>query len=383
MAQALALRTAVYFESLNSCNMSHQLDSDEASMSVFPDSSCGASTPLQRSGRVVAVRVRGKLPTSDQPTDEDERLTLAGVRATRAILKDIVSAGRGSAIERVGLQMIDSVWNAHAEASAQRKAAADAFRAFAAGLGSAEIALRLPSISPVRSMPAAAVGPLAGAVQEQVVVLPVPAPEGAVAPIASQDGASPAAAPAADQPTASDDDSIQGTVYALPRSVATSTETALPVPIASAALPGSDQGIYEPSKALVERWKAARDLDLRLTADSLFSTCVESYIARRWANNPKVQLSSITYSARLWVALIGDRPMNSYETFDLQRFADRAKHAPPNYEKRWPGETAAGIAARNRISELGAPQNHEGLLGRATQVHLWAQRQEGALQVSL
>ena len=142
MAQALALQTAVYFESLNGFNMSHQLSSDEATMSAFPNSSSGASAPPQRPGRVVSVKVRGKLPTSGPPTDEDERLTLVGVRATRAIMKDIASAGPGSVIERAGLKMIDCVWDAHAEASARRKAAADAFRVFAAGLGGAEITLR-------------------------------------------------------------------------------------------------------------------------------------------------------------------------------------------------------------------------------------------------
>lgn len=355
IGQALALQTGAYFESLISCSMSHQVSCGEASMSAFSDSSSGVSAPPQRPGRVVAVRIAGKLPTSSAPTDEDERLTVAGIRATRSIMKDLASARPGSAVERSGLQLIDGIWQAHANASAQRKAAADAFRAFAAGLCGAETSLRLPSISPVRSTPAAAVEPLAGAVQEAPTVLGTPFAPAAGAPDQAPADASPAAAPAAKQHIASDDDSMHGTVHALPRSVATSPEAALPAPIASAALPGSDQGIYEPSKALVERWQAARDLDLRLTADSLFSTCVESYVARRWANNPNVHLSSITYPARLFVALVGDRPMSAYDSFDLQRFVDKAKHVPPRFEQRWPDTTVAGIAARNHNFELGAP----------------------------
>jgi integrase len=355
MGQVLALQTGAYFESPISCSMSHPVSCGEASMSAFSDSSSGASAPPQRPGRVVAVRIAGKLPTSSAPTDEDERLTVAGIGATRSIMKDIASARPGSAVERSGLQLIDGIWQAHANASDQRKAAADAFRAFAAGLRGAETSLRLPSILPVRSTPAAAVEPLAGAVQEAPTVLRAPFASAGGAPDHAPADASPAAAPAADQPIASDDDSMQGTVHALPGSVAKSPETALPAPIASSALPGSDQGIYEPSKALVERWQAARDLDLRLTADSLFSTCVESYVARRWANNPDVHLSSITYPARLFVALIGDRPMRDYDSFDLQRFVDRAKHVPPRFETRWPNETVAGIAARNWRFELGAP----------------------------
>jgi hypothetical protein len=287
--------------------------------------------------------------------DEDERLTVAGIRATLSIMKDIASARPGSAVERSGLQLIDGIWRAHANASDQRKAAADAFRAFATELRGAETSLRLPSISPVRSTPAVAVDPLAGAVQEAATVLRAPFASAGGAPDHAPADASPAAVPAADQPIASDDNSMHGAVHALPGSVAVSPETAVPAPISSAASPGSDQGIYEPSKALVERWQAARDLDLRLTADSLFSTCVESYVARRWANNPNVHLSSITYPARLFIALVGDRPMSAYDSFELQRFVDKAKHVPPRFEQRWLDTTVADIAARNHNFELGAP----------------------------
>lgn len=193
LALTLELETGAYFESLTSYSMSHQVSSGEASMSAFSDSSGGASAPPQRPGRVVAVRIAGKLPTSSAPTDEDERLTVAGIRATRAIMKDIASARPGSAVERSGLQLIDGIWQAHANASAQRKAAADAFRIFAAGLRGAEISLRLPSISPVRSTPAAAVEPLAGAVQEAPTVLWTPFAPAAGASDHAPADASPAA----------------------------------------------------------------------------------------------------------------------------------------------------------------------------------------------
>lgn len=180
-------------------------------MSASSDPPSGTSAPPKRPGRVVAVHIAGKLPTSSAPTDEDERLTVAGIRATRSIMKDIASARPGSAVERSGLQLIDGIWQGHANASDQRKAAADAWRAFAAGLRGAETSLRLPSISPVRSTPAAAVEPLVGAVQEAATVLRTPSKSAGGAPDQAPADGSPAATPAVDQPIVSDDDSTHGT----------------------------------------------------------------------------------------------------------------------------------------------------------------------------
>jgi hypothetical protein len=92
-------------------------------------SASSASNPHVR--RFVAVKVRGKLPTSGRPTDQDEQLKWEGVRATKQIMRDIACARPGSHIERSGLAIIVSMWDIHAVATAQKRGAASAFRAFA------------------------------------------------------------------------------------------------------------------------------------------------------------------------------------------------------------------------------------------------------------
>jgi integrase len=114
--------------------------------------------------------------------------------------------------------------------------------------------------------------------------------------------------------------------------------------------------ITEPDAAMIEVWRTASDLDVKLEPDSLFSKCVSSHVARRKENNPGVQVSSIVYPARLWMALMGDRPMSAYSHLDLQRFVDRAKHVPPNFEKRFPGKSIAEIVAENQQFKFGAPK---------------------------
>jgi integrase len=343
-AQALALRTGAYFESLISCNISQSSSSRSDAMQPDSISASDGSSPSNRAGRVVHVAIQGKLPRSGAPSDPDQQLTVDGIRASMVVLKDISAARRGSAVDRAGLKLIDRIWEAHAHASAIRTAAALAFKRFAAELDSAEIIPTKLFASPVQGPSIVPAAPFASVTSDKLQV-----------PSAAASEASPAAVQLSGQSVASDQDANPEHHRASLDPAQPTLSTTSPAPIASANFKGSDDGIYEPSVELIERWKASRDLDQHLSADTPFSMCVTSYVARRWANNPKVHLSSITHPARLWIALIGDRPMCNYDSFDLQRFVDRAKFIPANFEKRWPGETVAGIAARNQNFELGAP----------------------------
>ncbi len=279
--------------------MPDQLLSGEFAMSDGTGSSSGITSGQKRPGRVVSVRVRGKLPTSSAPTDEDERLTLEGLRVSHAILRDIASARPGSAIERSALELIDGIWDAHAQASALRSEAAASFRRFASSLDQADLPKR--SLRASEPAPAAPIELVASVARESQTTSPAPAKQGATA---------------------------------------------------SASAPG----IYEPSPDQVATWSAARDLDLTLRPESRFSDCIAAYVARRKANNPTVQVSSVIYPARLWIALVGDRQMGAYDALDLQRFVDKAKHVPPNFEKRYPGKAIAEIVEENSEFKLGAPK---------------------------
>jgi integrase len=344
-AQALALRTGAYFESLISCNISQSSSSRSDAMQPDSISASEGSSPDRRAGRVVHVAIQGKLPRSGASSDTDQQLTLDGIRASMRVLKDISAARQGSAIESTGLKLIDGIWEAHAHASAVRTAAALDFKRFAAELDSAEIKPRALFASPVQDPSIAPAALFASATSDRLQIPAVAAIE-----------ASPAAVRLAGQPVASDHDALLQHHRASLDSAQPTVSTTSPAPIASANFIGSDHGIYEPSVELIERWKSSDDLDQQLTAKTLFSDCVASYVARRKANNPTVQVSSAIYPARLWIALIGDRPMDAYDPLDLQRFVDRAKHVPPNFEKRFPGKSVAGIVAENQEFRLGVPK---------------------------
>ncbi len=375
LALSLELETGAFFESVSSCSMGADRSDLEAPMSFAPLSLAllshvriaSQASPSRRpgSGRVLSIRTAGKLPGSGQPTDEDEKLTLEGIRATRRIMKDIASARPGSAVERAGLQLIDGVWEAHARATAQRKAAADAFRAFAASLDGGGVLVPTPLVqAQALKEPAEAQSQRsAGAFGQAAAASPAhpatswPGPAGSdVGGAEAAMGASSSATPQAmAEPIASAAGGVDDARRAAVGSDATASGSASPAPIASAASPEPDPVIREPDAATIEAWRSASDLDMALTPESMFSEAVASHIARRKANNPAVHLSAIIYPARLWAALMGDRPMRDYDHLDLQRFVDRAKHVPPNFEKRFPGRTIGEIVAENRAFRFGAP----------------------------
>jgi hypothetical protein len=344
-AQALALHTGAYFESLISCIITESSSSRSNSMQSDSISTSEGSFPDRRTGRVVHVTIKGKLPRSGASSDTDHQLTLDGIRSSMRVLKDISAARQGSAIERTGLRLIDGIWDAHAHASAIRIAAALDFKRFAAELASADIMARGLFASPVHDPSIAPAALFASATSERLQIPTVAAIE-----------ASPAKVQVAGQPVARDQDALPEHHRASLDSAQPTLSTTSPAPIASANFIGSDHGIYEPSFELIERWKSSDDLDQRLTAKTLFSDCVANYVARRKANNPTVQVSSVIYPARLWIALIGDRPMDAYDPLDLQRFVDRAKLVPPNFEKRFPGKSVARIVAENQGFKLGVPK---------------------------
>jgi integrase len=313
-----------------------QPDSISASESSLPD---------HRAGRVIHVAIQGKLPRSGAPSDPDQQLTVDGIRASMLVLKDISAARRGSAVDRAGLKLIDGIWEAHAHANAIRTAAALDFKRFAAELDGADIIPTTLFASPVQGPSIVPAAPFASETSDRLQITAKAASE-----------ASPAEVEVVGEPVASGQDARPEHHRVVLETAQPTLSTTSPAPIASANFTGSDHGIYEPSVELVERWKSAGDLDQQLTTKSLFSDCVASYVARRKANNPKVQVSSAIYPARRWIALIGDRPMDAYDPLDLQRFVDRAMHVPPNFEKRFPGKSVAGIVAENQEFKLGVPK---------------------------
>jgi hypothetical protein len=310
----------------------------------------GGRLRASRSGGVVAVGVDGRLPTSGSTRDEDERLTLDGIRATRAVIRDIAGARPGSAVEREGLKLIDAIWDAHADAAALRRAAAEEFRSFAAQAGRAEVVVRPPRMLALQASSLIEAGKSGSISTSQQTTQPP-------LDIRKTSAAAPIVRDAIDgllERGASTDVPATGGPQECPTVGAVDKLAGAGPPAATAAYDHAAPAV-EIDTATLARWNAAVDLDALLTADSQFSACVESHIARRKASNPNLHVSSIIYPARLWIALVGDRPMNRYGPHELQRFVDAAKHVPPNFEKRWPNQPIASIVARNRDFSLGAP----------------------------
>jgi hypothetical protein len=279
ISRILGIQTDLFFESLTSCIMSGNTSTEGDAMSQpnhFPRSA-GASPST---GRVVAQRINGKLPHSPNPTDLDERMTLDGIRATWAVMRDMSSARPGSIVERAGLGLIDSIWKAHSTASETRETAAHEFKDFTDRLTSGE------------SMP----------------------PALAVIPSAA--------------PPATPDNPIASGLQAL-------FEPPAPATLGVPAIPPASMHASASSARSVANVPAAASGQTEIDGDPNlpFSVAAQRYLEARRRQNSNLHESSITYPCDIWVELMGDRPMGEYRGGDLQRFVNEAAFLPPNATK--------------------------------------------------
>jgi len=81
LAQALALQTGAYFESLIRRNISGSLSTGSDATPRGFESACSDRPGKGRAGSVVHVAIKGKLPSSRDLRDEGEKLRLGGIKA--------------------------------------------------------------------------------------------------------------------------------------------------------------------------------------------------------------------------------------------------------------------------------------------------------------